>query len=322
MTTTMETATGEAPEEKMERIQLTVVSVTLMFSSLTIIANPLTLVAMAMHGLIRKNSINVFIASLCLSDFLVGLSAFLFQLQQLLQQRKSKSQEIVAIAWTAAGPMVIGFLVSNFNAFFIGVDRACATLAPLSYKSRMTTKRAFLALVACWTTATMSVVLCAIPTVLTNGGFPMLTYPYEMLPDMFIKYYSTPMLIFCISINAILYSVIVIAFFKSVKKVQPDSTFELRNRRMTRMITMVIGVLLLGNIPIITVATIPTTVGSTFEYLRSYHMFYDLAFLLMVIPTSFNNCIYVWQLPDFKRAFEKIFCFRNFRVRAAVNQSI
>ncbi|ELU09078.1 hypothetical protein CAPTEDRAFT_200082 [Capitella teleta] len=314
----MDTATAEMPLQQMGGVQLTIVWVTLVFSCLTSIANPLTLVAMATNGLIRKNSINMFIASLCWSDFLVGLSAFLFQLRRLLQLGIISDEDLVAIFWVAAVPVNIGFVASIANAFLIGVDRACATLAPLSYRSRMTTRRAAIALVICWTLAILMVTACALTTVQLSGGFEMLTYSHELFPRVFIKHFISPTLIVSIATNAILYVVIVVAFHKGTNKIQPSSTFELRNRRMTRMITMVIGVLLLGNIPIVVVASLPATLSSNSEYLYSYQMMYDVSFLLGVIPTSLNNCIYVWQLPDFKLAFTKLlFCHRNSRVHIA-----
>ncbi|ELT88934.1 hypothetical protein CAPTEDRAFT_215640 [Capitella teleta] len=165
----------------------------------------------------------------------------------------------------------------------------------------------------------LTITACAIITVQINSGFEMLTYSYELLPEKFISYFSTPMLIISIATNAILYAVIIIAFCKSTKKIQPSSTSELRNRRMTRMITMVIGLLLLGNIPIITVATQSRNIGSQSEYFNSLKMFDDIALLLMIIPTSLNNCIYVWQLPDFKNALMKLlFCHWNTRVEPTI----
>ncbi|ELU18416.1 hypothetical protein CAPTEDRAFT_213122 [Capitella teleta] len=308
----METTTEEMPQEETANVKLAIVCVTVVFSCCTIIVNLLTLVAMAMHRLIRKNSINMFIASLCLSDFLLGLSITPFQLQQVLRLWKDIDQTFIATTWAAAVPMVICFFVSNVNIFLVGVDRACATLAPLSYKSRMTTKRALIALVATWSTAVLTITACAITTVQINSGFEMLTYSYELLPEKFISYFSTPMLIISIATNAIL--------LRSTKKIQPSSTSELRNRRMTRMITMVIGLLLLGNIPIITVATLPRNIGSQSEYFNSLKMFDDIALLLMIIPTSLNNCIYVWQMPDFKNTLMKLlFCHSNARVESTTS---
>jgi hypothetical protein len=65
--------------------QLTLVSATLVLSIVTMTVNPITLIAMLKHKLITKSSINLFIASLCCSDLILGISAFFFQLQQLLK---------------------------------------------------------------------------------------------------------------------------------------------------------------------------------------------------------------------------------------------
>ncbi|ELU09213.1 hypothetical protein CAPTEDRAFT_210099, partial [Capitella teleta] len=130
--TTATVVGGDKPDEKeMEHVQLAMVCATLLFSICTIITNLLTLAVMLRHGLIRKNTINMHIASLCASDSLVGVSALPFQL---LQLTKSNHQEMVAITWTAAVAMSVGFFTCHSNAFLVGVNRVCATLAPHAYK--------------------------------------------------------------------------------------------------------------------------------------------------------------------------------------------
>ena len=41
-------------------------------------------------------------------------------------------------------------------------------------------------------------------------------------------------------------------------------------------------------------------------YMWSYEMFFDIASVFCVIPTFLNNFLYVWQLPDFNRAFKRM----------------
>ncbi|ELU01215.1 hypothetical protein CAPTEDRAFT_205793 [Capitella teleta] len=313
---TAEETTAEMPQEANGRAQLIIASATLVFSSCTVVVNPLTLLAMGMHGLIRKNSINMHIASLCLSDFLMGLSAIPFMLLRLTQ---ANHQEV--ITWTASFLFTTGSIMSSANAFLIGIDRACATLAAHSYKSLMTTRRAAVDLLAVWSLAIAIPAACGFATAQLNSGFETLTYPHELLPAKFLSYIGTPMTIVNTLIIAILYTVIVVAFYKSSRKIHPSSTFEIRNRRITRTVTMVIVMLLLSNIPVIVVIIMQTSFGlgsSNAEYFYSYRMLYDIAFLLVIIPTSCNNCIYVWQLQDFKKALIKLmFCRHNSTIHVA-----
>ncbi|ELU01014.1 hypothetical protein CAPTEDRAFT_195567 [Capitella teleta] len=251
--------TIEMPHEESGHVQIAITSATLVFSTCTVIINPLTLLAMGMHGIIRKNSINMHIASLCLSDFLLGLSAIPFMLLRLVQV---SHQGIIAITWAASFLFSTGFLMSSANAFLIGVDRACATLAAHSNKSRMTTRRATIGLIAVWSSVIVAVTACGFVTAQHNDGLDILFYVDEILPADFISYFGAPLLSVITAVVALLYTVIAVAFYKSAKKVHPSSTFEIRNRRMTRTVTIVIGMLLLSYIPVIIVATMPRNVGS------------------------------------------------------------
>ncbi|ELT90678.1 hypothetical protein CAPTEDRAFT_189696 [Capitella teleta] len=287
-------------------VQLRLVSATLIASVITIIVNPLTLLALFKQKMITKNSINLFIASLCCSDLLLGVSTFLFQLQKILILRSVEvGRFIFLLNCVGASLMVTGFFVSNINVSLISFDRAYATIAPFEYKSRASTKTALIALAFTWA---ITVLQAVIPIAISLGlgtQTNLVEYAYEVVPYKFRLYWVTPLMYIGTAVNVVLYFIIVISFFKITSEVQPStSSSDVRSRRMTRTVTMVIGSLLIGSIPLVTIAAVTHMPDA--PYLWSYAMYYDIATLCTTIPTFFNNFLYVWQLPDFKRAFRRL----------------
>ncbi|ELT95129.1 hypothetical protein CAPTEDRAFT_203019 [Capitella teleta] len=290
--------------KKMTNVQLGLVSATLVASVITIIINPLTLLALIKEKMITKIPINLFIASLCCSDFFIGFAVFLFQLQKLLQLTSTNVHLITILNCVGGTLSLTGFVVSNINVLLVSVDRAYATLAPFKYKTHMSIKRATIVLAVAWTNAILHTVIPVAINVAGTGLF-IVDYTYDLLADSLRLYWGTPFLYICTAANVVLYFIIVISFFKITNKVQPStSSSELRNLRMTRTVTMVIGALLIGNIPISTMAVLADNPDA--PYLWSYAMFYDIGIMCATIPTFINNFLYVWQLPDFNRAFRRL----------------
>ncbi|ELU04452.1 hypothetical protein CAPTEDRAFT_211895 [Capitella teleta] len=314
METTESLSTLSTPLSKqMTNVQLGLLSATLVASVITIIINPLTLLALHKQNMITKSSINLFIASLCCSDFLLGLAIGLFQLQKLLQllQLSSTSEHLITLLNSLGGTLsCIGFFTSNTNASLVSIDRAYATLAPFKYKTHMTIKRASTILAVAWASATIQAIIPAVIKMVIEGGMAVEDYPYEHLPYSYRLYWVTPLLYFGTATNVILYATIVISFFKMQNKVQTsNSTSDARSRRMTRAVTMVIGTLLIGNVPLVTIAAFPDNRDVVYPW--SYEMFYDIAILCAIFPTFLNNFLYVFQLPDFNRAVRRLFSCRT-----------
>ncbi|ELU14733.1 hypothetical protein CAPTEDRAFT_207325 [Capitella teleta] len=311
MDTTAALSTSDTPLPKqMTSIQLGLLSTTLAACIITIIINPLTLLALFKQKMITKSSINLFIASLCCSDFLFGIAIYLFQLQKLLQLSPA-SEHLITILNCIGGILCcVGFFVSNTNALLISFDRAYATLAPFKYKTHMSIKLAYIILVVAWTSATLQAIVPITANIAIEGKTAIFDYPYELFPYSLRLYWLTPLLYFGTATNVGLYVTIVISFLKITKKVQPsNSSSDVRSRRMTRTVTMVIGTLLIGNIPLVTIAACPNKPDVI--YLWSYAMFDDIAFFCAILPTFFNNFLYVWQLPDFNRAVRRLLSCRT-----------
>ncbi|ELT90879.1 hypothetical protein CAPTEDRAFT_189229 [Capitella teleta] len=285
----------------MTNVQIGLVSAILTASVITIIINPLTLLALFKQKMITKSSINLFIASLCCSDFLFGFAICIFQLQK-LQQLTSASENLITFLSCTGGMLgCAGFFVSSTNLLLVSVDRAYAILAPFKYKTHMSVKRASIILAVAWTSATLQAIVPAFIKIAREGAV-IVDNAYEMHPYSFRLYWAMPLLYIGTAANVVLYFIIVISFFKSRKKVQPSS--DVRSRRMTRTVTMVIGTILIGNVPVVTMAAISDNPEA--PYLWSYAMFNDIAFVCALIPTFFNNFLYVWQLPDFNRAVKLV----------------
>ncbi|ELT89091.1 hypothetical protein CAPTEDRAFT_193810 [Capitella teleta] len=294
----------------MSKVQLGIISATLAASVITTIINPLTLLALFKQKMITKSSINLFIASLCCSDFLYGFSAGVFQLYKLLQLGPTSEHVLTCVNLTGGILCVLAYLVSYTNALLVSVDRAYATLAPFKYKTQLSIKRASVILALALMVAVLQA-LIPITINMASADIVIVEYSFELLPTSYRLYWANPLLFIGLAVNILLYTVIVVAFLKTQKLVQPSSSSsELRNRRMTRTVTMVIGSLLIGNIPIVTVAAFPPSLDGL--YLWSYAMCYDMAMFCTIIPTFLNNFLYVWQLPDFNRAVRQLLtCHSN-----------
>ncbi|ELT94582.1 hypothetical protein CAPTEDRAFT_217085 [Capitella teleta] len=289
----------------MTRVQLGVVGATLAVSGITVIINPLTLLALFKQKILTKSSINLFIASLCCSDFLLGFAAFLFQLQKILRLSATSEASIAILNCVASTWGVVSFFVSNTNSLLITFDRAYATLAPFKYKGNVSIRRASVTLAVVWTGAVLQALIPIVTNIALAGEAIIVKYPYELAPYLYRLYWVTPLMYIGTATNILLYAVIVISYFKTKKKVQSSTSYsELRNRRMTRTVTMVIGMQLIGSIPIVTLAAFSDNPDA--PYVWSYRMFYDIASLCTLIPTFFNNFLYVWQLPDYNRAIRRL----------------
>ncbi|ELT93170.1 hypothetical protein CAPTEDRAFT_201390 [Capitella teleta] len=311
METTASISTSVPPLTKtMTNVQLGLVSASLAVGIITIIINPLTLLALFKQKMITKSSINLFIASLCCSDFLFGIAAFLFQLQKILQLNSTNGDAIVILNCVAGSLAVLGFFLSNANALLITYDRAYAIVAPFEYKSQVSIRKASIALAVAWTSALLQALVPIAINIALAGEAVIVEFPYELLSYSFRLYWVTPVMYIGTATNVLLYAVIVIWYLKTKKKIQSStSSSELRNRRMTRTVTMVIGTLLIGSIPIVTIAAFSDNPDA--PYMWSYRMFYDIATLCTVIPTFFNNFLYVWQLPDYNRAVRRLLSCRT-----------
>ncbi|ELU01791.1 hypothetical protein CAPTEDRAFT_194060, partial [Capitella teleta] len=185
---------------QMTNVQLGLVSATLAASVITIIINPLTLLALFKQKMITKSSINLLIASLCCSDFLAGVAIGLFQLQKLLKGTSASEHLITLLSCIGAIAFGIGFFVSNTNVLFVSVDRAYATLAPFKYKTHMSIKRASSILAVAWTSATLQVLIPAAIKI-AREGVVIIDYVYEVHPYLFRLYWAIPLLYICTAAN-------------------------------------------------------------------------------------------------------------------------
>ena len=305
MESTVETTTDVAEGYAESGLHVALVIAAFFFSLVGIVVNATTLVVMFRAHILRKSSIHVFIASLCCSDFLIGFSTALFQLQQINLHLEFACQRTMAIlGFAAAIFMNISFLTSNANIFFISSDRASAALFPLSYKSIMTVKRATWAVIIAWTFIAINIAICAIFSMKTQGLIVM-KYASDFLPENIVRYLSIfPLLV--ITTNIVLYIIIVVSLVRSSAKVHSSSSSDQHGRRLTRMVTMLLGILFLGNLPITVVSNMAV---NNQDRQGTLQMWYDVTSLVVLLTIAFNNAIYVWQLPDFKKGMKRLlFC--------------
>ncbi|ELT89263.1 hypothetical protein CAPTEDRAFT_212807 [Capitella teleta] len=277
-------------------------------SVLTMIINPLTVIAMALHGMLRKSATNLFIASLCCADLITGAALFLVKLQELMTTKHSDAEAkfTAVISWTAAALTVMGFFSSLFTAFAIGVDRAVATITPMKYRSRMTHKRGIISLVIMWTSVgclVLTPLAVKLNSLEKEQPLPVITHPPLAFPQPFIQYVCTPLIGCCLIGNALLYLSIVIAFNRFSRTAKSSSSTK-HSQQLTKMSVILVSSLLVSITPITIFAALPPP-AEPLEQLRA-NLMYNALMIIMLVPTFSNNFIYAWHQRDFRKAFSRL----------------
>ncbi|ELU00710.1 hypothetical protein CAPTEDRAFT_202108 [Capitella teleta] len=295
-----------------------IICVCLATSLLTMVINPFTVVAMALHGMLKKSATNLFIVSLCCADLITGTATFVLKLNEVRVARQPDlhSKFVAVLSWTAAGLTIIGYFSSLLTAFAIGLDRAVATIKPMKYRSWVTRKRGIVCLVAMWTLACIIVLT---PLFMKLGSLdkeqpvPVIMHPPLAFPQEFIRYGSTPMIMCCLIGNALLYLAIVIAFNR-VSHSTNSSASAKHSQRLTKTSVMVVSSLLICNTPITIMAALPPPT-EPLQQLQA-NLIYNLLLIFLLVPTFSNNFLYAWHQRDFRRAYGRL--LRCGRQNAAV----
>ncbi|KAK2138733.1 hypothetical protein LSH36_2509g00002 [Paralvinella palmiformis] len=118
-------------------------------SLLIIIGNTLTFVAVRQTKKLREIPTNVFILSLAASDGMIGLMTPIFATLRFLKIEDEWSGTVCVLY----GPHFSTFWISLLTLLAISVDRYIAVVHPISYKRRITTKRAKFMSVVIWIVA-------------------------------------------------------------------------------------------------------------------------------------------------------------------------
>ena len=286
-------------------VQLVTLIIIMVLSVITIVVNPFTIVAITQ---MKKKATNVFIFSLCGADFVTGISAFLVKFPDFLMMTTpvSNMDFLSIVSWISVGLGTASFLVSMASACLIGFDRAIATLKPLQYTSWVTYGRGLLITVLAWA-AIFAIIFVPLPVTISQlkGPLPYARSPGQLYDRKYVQYFTSPLAGLFMIGNIMLYAVIAIVFTKVSRKVT-TSTSELKTRRFTRLSLIIVGLLLLGNLPISLLSAFPPRPDP--KILERHGIIHNFLFIPMLIPTFTNNFIYAWRQPDFRDAYRKVLC--------------
>ncbi|ELT91691.1 hypothetical protein CAPTEDRAFT_185892 [Capitella teleta] len=294
---------NDEPPERSD-IEQAIKFIVLFCSLLTIMVNPFTITAVMT---MKRRAINTFIISLCGADFITGMSTFLLKVNELFVKA---SESAAVVSWTAISLTSISFFTSMSSAFLIGLDRALAILRPNEYRTGATFNRGLKATLLVWfLNVSLIIVPLAVKVAYLEGPLPLALIPSQMFEKEFVDYVTAPLVGIWMIGNIVLYIVIMIAFAKVSKKTNSTSA-EKRTRRLTKMSLIVLGALIVGNLPVTIMVSVP--IPSEPAAMRRFKVTHDIFLIIMLIPTFVNNFIYAWNQPDFRQAYSRIlFCRKS-----------
>ncbi|ELT91560.1 hypothetical protein CAPTEDRAFT_198410 [Capitella teleta] len=278
---------------------------------ITIVINPMTVMAMFYYKMLKKTATNLFIVSLCGSDSFLGLGAFLLKISHCMFLLDVTTPSVKVCSWFAGVLICIAFFASLLNVILIGVDRALATVVPLKHRTLMTVNRSMLVLAIMWVFISF---LTFVPLTLKLWGthspsdLSVIIYPTEIFPPNYTLHFTTPYIMTCIAGSAILYGSVVFFYFKAAKRMKKQSTAkEKRGQQMTRMVIIIVVIIVVFNSPIVVLGAMPPpdAQATPAEY-GVHHFIYELCHFCMIVPTFINNFIYAWHLEEFRRAYIKL----------------
>lgn len=265
-------------------------------SIVVVIVNLVTLIAVTKARLFTKSAANFFIASLTFSDLIAGLSWLGQETVVIALALNDHRSYVVVISWFASILGAPSFIASFITIIFLGVDRVYATKKPMLYKQIMTAKNAFILTVIQWIVLTAVILVpifyryVLLPPEVKSQVTP---YPTFVFPEGYTIYFVSPMTyVFLVTIS-VLYAVIYVAFRGTVIKVASEaSTPDLKMRKITQSMIIIVVVLVLCWSPIAIIGSIPTPDPILDPKLfLGFQLSLNTAFILLLCPCYVNTFI-------------------------------
>lgn len=278
---------------------------TITVSLLTIVVNPMTMLAMIQGRLLDRSATYQLIFSLCMSDLLLGLGNLLWKYHGLVSQPQPPE-----LSWIAALLTMLGFLSSTINILLIGIDRTLAAAASVRYKGLVTLRVSRMVLLSTWG---ISLVINALPIGLKlwhnnfeHGQLSPVFHIQEPYPSAFVTYFLLPLVFWMVACTCLLYAYVLSSYLLA----RVPSSGSGGRQRVTRMILMVVAFSVSFNVPLVVVGSKwhPEEVASS--TLRQ--LIFESSCFLSVIPTFCNNFLYASHLKDFRQAHQILFRCRKF----------
>jgi hypothetical protein len=269
--------------------------------------NSVTIAALIKYRMVRKSRAYLLILQQSFVDVFLGAFHVLRHSSLLLWWYEKSPPVSIPLSWIAAAGSCMLFVVTLNTTFMIGVDRAIATLVPLSYKRIMTVRSTVLVLVLSW----VAILLCnvvamgtKITNVLRDGPLLFLVIPTQIFPDNYTTYFAGPLLLFGLASNAVLYGLVWGAYKRAT--VRAKAKGEMATRRITRTCVVTVSLMLLCWLPITVIGCVDPPFGNQ-KHMDIFRLTYDLSIVALMLPPYLNNILYAVYQKDFRSAYIDLF---------------
>lgn len=271
--------------------------------SLAIVIRNVLAVAAVFKFRALRTITNKFIVSLSLADLLCAPA--------LLLRYGFLEHSSSVTAWKAAVfyvmlPLLISQGMSLGTLMLIAVDRYIAVLHATSYKVLLTTRRATIAIAALWLYVVTLFTVCVAWFGGQEDDEELLEHRSLMnaMPSLVTAVIMPPHVYLALSITIALYVRIFLAIWKQQRKVKSTSSSENKAKKVTKLMAMVLGILLVCWLPRGLIDSVIDTrdenLGLVFFYLH------DFSFFLVYFNSCINPLLYALKSPEFRKAYVKL----------------
>lgn len=281
-----------------------------------IIGNLMVLLALFKYSKLRRSQSNLYILSLTIADFLVGVLLIPFETAMNIQQLQRNRSEN-DIGFCVMHRFLVAFTLGSSLAsmLMISVDRYIAIIKPFFYAEKVTPRVIKLSIAVTWS---VMLILCSpiFTSVMTEPhhptrhcGFPCPSGLRTQGRVYTLIVYAILMLIFIG--NIVLYSWVAKTALKQhmrIVKEMSKSNVQYRYRKgelkNTKIMVIMFGVFIMFWLPYMIVLTLYVS-GVCPKDKRCPDM-RDTALALGILNSGLNCYVYAWQKKDFKLAIKQI----------------
>lgn len=274
-------------------------------SILSLIINPLTLVAMVKFNYMKKSATNLLIGGLYVVDIIRGIAVLCMDPQNIEEQYR-------VVIWISNGLAGSGFFASLLITLGIGIERLIVTVFPMKRKQMSNIRWAkWYLLCVCVSSLLLTVVPISVrySYLPINEQLRLMTMSNEMYSQDYRAFVMAPFLLFCLISIVMCYAAMLIAFIRMTKRVQ-NSSNDRHSRRLTRMVITIVTIMIISCLPVFIPGLINTP--DPLENSKAFVilcMAIEFVNMLSAIPTYLNNVIYMWHQPSFRKACAQVFPF-------------
>ena len=275
---------------------------------LMLFGNSLTIAAVFKFPVLQTVT-NVFTVSMSLSDVMCG---FIIPYRCLLKFTRfiATSSDRRIACWTTTIITSTTHGMSLHSLMAIAIDRFIAVFFPLRYVEIMTLTRAYVLIVGLWIYVFLMVFLSVIlsniwPVAKCEIGnlVPPPTYSVTIAGGIWLGLAITLILYTCIFVAARKQARLIYSQEASVVTSAVENENKRRERRITVMMGVVLGALIICWAPFTLMNIVKKRLG---EVPRFIEILFQMTIVLLNVNSVLNPLIYGWKNKEFYRAFRKL----------------